>query len=207
MRKPFIARLLFQASGVSMKTAFAVVVALLIACLLAEGGFAQSTSRFQSVGGDYGRNVINSLKAPAPAPDSQSTAASNNSNNSLWNWGTAPKGSMIVEGNLIDDPRYAMKNLSVVANWLGDSFVDPYGDTPTYSYTDPITGQPIKTYVDPNTGQSYYTYTDSKTGRLVYVYFNPETGEPTYASFTPISGQYVEQKQFALPPIFSSNGL
>lgn len=204
MQKPFISWLLFLPSGVSMKTALAVIAALLIACLLALGGSAQSSSRFQSVGGDYGRNVISSLKAPAPG--SQPTAATDN-NNSLWSWGSAPKGSMIVDGNLIGDPRYAMKNLSVVSNWLGDSFVDPYGDTPAYSYADPITGQPVKTYVDPNTGQSYYTYTDSKTGRLVYVYFNPETGEPTYASFTPISGQYVEQKQFALPPIFSSNGL
>lgn len=185
-----------------MKTAFAVVVALLIACLLAAGCVAQSTSRFQSLGGDNGRNVLNSLNASNPQP-----AAASNSNNSLWNWGGAPKGSMVVDGSLIGDPRYTMKNLSVTYNWLGDSFVDPYGSTPAYSYTDPVTGERIKTYVDPNTGQSYYTYTDSKTGRLVYVYFNPETGTPTYTSFTPISGQYVEQKQFSLPPIFSSNGL
>ncbi len=202
MRKPFIATFESSPGGVSMKTAFAVVVALLIACLLAAGCFAQSTSRFQGVGGDYGRNVLNSLNASNPQP----TAASN-SNNSLWNWGGAPKGRILIDGNLIGDPRYTMKNLSVTNNWLGDSLVDPYGDTPAYSYTDPVTGKPVKTYVDPNTGQTYYTYTDSKTGRLVYVYFNPETGEPTYASFTPISGQYVEQEQFALPPIFRSSGL
>ena len=202
MRKPFIAKLLFRCGGVSMKTAFAVVVALLIACLLVAGCLAQSSSRFQSVGEDYGRNVLKSLNASNPQP-----AASSNSNNSLWNWGGAPRGSILVDGNLIGDPRYTMKNLSVTNNWLGDSLVDPYGDTPVYSYTDPVTGMPVKTYVDPNTGQTYYTYTDSKTGRLVYVYFNPVTGEPTYASFTPISGQYLEQEQYALPPIFSSSVL
>jgi len=185
-----------------MKTAFAVVVALLIACLLAAGGSAQSSSRFQSVGEDYGRNVLKSLNAPNPEP-----TASNNSNNSLWNWGGAPKGRILVDGNLIGDPRYTIGNLSVTNNWLGDSFVDPYGNTPEYSYTDPVTGKPVKTYVDPMTGQSYFTYTDSRTGRLVYVYFNPITGEPTYSSFTPLSGQYLEQEQYALPMIFRSSGL
>jgi hypothetical protein len=202
MRKPFISMLLLQCSGVRMKTAFAVVMALLIACLLAAGCFAQSTGRFQSVGEDYGRDILKSLDAPNPEP-----TASNSGNNSLWNWGGAPKGRILVDGNLIGDPRYTMKNLSVTSNWLGDSFVDPYGNTPAYSYTDPVTGKPVKTYLDPITGQSYYTYTDSRTGRLVYVYFNPETGEPTYSSFSPLFGQYLEQEQYALPPIFSSGGL
>lgn len=121
--------------------------------------------------------------------------------------GSAPKGRILVDGNLIGDPRYTIGNLSVTNNWLGDSFVDPYGNTPAYSYTDPVTGKPVKTYVDPITGQSYYTYTDSRTGRVVYVYFNPETGEPTYSSFSPLSGQYLEEVQYALPPIFSSGGL
>ena len=188
--------------GFGMKTAFAVVVVLVV-CLLAAGCHAQSSSRFQSVGGDFGRNVIGTLRAN----DTKPAAASNdNSNSSLWSWGNSPKGTMVVDGNLIGDPKYTMKKLNVINNWLGDSFVDPYGTTaPAYSYTDAETGEPVKTYVDPITGQSYYTYTDSKTGRLVYVYFNSQTGEPTYASFTPISGQYVEQEQFALPPIFSSN--
>lgn len=122
-------------------------------------------------------------------------------NQSLWNWGGAPKGSLIVDGNIIGDPRYTLKNLSVIRDWLGDSFVDPYGDTPAYSYIDPSTGEKVKTYVDPVTGQHYYTYTDAKTGKLVYVYFNPETGKPIYASFTPISGQNVQEEQYQLPPI------
>jgi hypothetical protein len=184
--------------GSVLKTAFAVVVVLVV-CLLTAGCYAQSSSRFQSVGGDFGKSVIGTLRAN----DTQPPAASD-SNSSLWSWGNSPKGTMVVDGNLIGDPKYTMKKLNVINNWLGDSFVDPYGTTtPAYSYTDAQTGEPVKTYVDPISGPSYYTYTDSKTGRLIYVYFNPETGVPTYASFTPVSGQYVEEKKFALPPIFS----
>ncbi|MBN1235412.1 MAG: hypothetical protein JW999_05095 [Methanotrichaceae archaeon] len=183
-----------------MKTALAVVVVLVL-CLMATGCYAQDSSRFQSVGGDFGRNVISTIKSD----DTQPASASDNSS-SLWSWGSSPKGTLVVDGNLIGDPRYTMKKLKLDQNWLGDSFVDPYGTIASaYSYVDAETGEPVKTYVDPITGQSYYTYVDYKTGKLVYVYFNPVTGEPTYASFTPLSGQYVEEKQFALPPIFSSN--
>ena len=183
-----------------MKTALAVVVLLvvLVIDLMAAGCYAQDSSRFQSVGGDFGRKVISTIKSDDTQP-----AAANDNNGSLWSWGSSPKGTMVVDGNLIGDPSYTMKKLNVTSNWLGDSFVDPYGTAaPAYSYTDAQTGEPVKTYVDPITGQSYYTYTDYKTGRLVYVYFNPETGVPTYASFGPVSGQYLEQKQFALPAIF-----
>jgi hypothetical protein len=180
-----------------MKTALAVVV--LVACLLAAGCYAQDTSRFQSVGGDFGKKIISTIKSSDTKP-----AASSNNNGSLWSWGSSPKGSLVVDGNLVGDPAYTMKNLNVVKNWLGDSFVDPYGTaSPAYTYTDPQTGELVKTYVDPVNGQSYYTYTDPKSGKTVYVYFNPETGVPTYASYGPVSGKYVEQKKFSLPPIFS----
>jgi hypothetical protein len=182
-----------------MKTALAGVV-LLIACLLTASCYAQSSSYFQSVGGDYGKSVIGTLKTKDPQP-----AASSDNKSSLWSWGSAPKGSLILDNNLVTDPRYSAKKLNVTNNWLGDSLVDPYGSTPEYSYTDPKTGMPVKTYVDPNTGQSYYTYTDSKTGKLVYVYFNPETGEPLYVSFTPVGGISTETNDFTLPPIFNSN--
>lgn len=182
--------------GFDMKTALAVVV--LVVCLLAASGLAQDTSRFQSVGGDFGKKMISTIKSNETKP----TAASGNG--SLWSWGSSPKGTLVVDGNLIGDPAYTMKTLNVVKNWLGDSFVDPYGTaSPAYTYTDPQTGEPVTTYVDPVNGQSYYTYTDSKSGKTVYVYFNPETGVPTYASYGPASGQYVEQKKSSLPPIFS----
>jgi hypothetical protein len=186
----------FYLVGFGMKTALAAVV--LIVCLLAAGCYAQDSSRFQSVGGDFGRKMISTIKAD----DSKPVAPSNNG--SLWSWGSSPKGSLVVDGNLIGDPRYTMKKLNVTSNWLGDSFVDPYGTAaPAYSYTDAQTGEPVQTYVDPITKQSYYKYTDSKTGRLVYVYFNPETGVPIYTSFGPVSGEYVEQDKFTLPPIFT----
>jgi len=181
--------------GFGMKTALAVA---LLVCLLAAGCYAQSTGNFQSVGGDYGRKVISTIKADDTKP------AAGGNNGSLWSWGSSPKGTLVVDGNLIGDPAYTMKKLNVVNNWLGDSFVDPYATAaPAYSYTDAETGEPVQTYVDPITKQSYYKYTDTKTGRLVYVYFNPETGVPIYTSFAPVSGQYVEEKKFALPPIFS----
>ncbi len=182
-----------------MKTVFAVVV-LLMACLLIAGCYAQSSSRYQSVGGDYGKNMIGTLKTNESQP-----AAASDSKSSLWSWGSAPRGSLILDDTLIADPKYSARKLNVTNNWLGDSLVDPYGSIPEYSYTDPQTGMPVKTYVDPNTGQSYYTYTDSKTGRLVYVYFNPETGEPIYAGFSPITGNKSATNDLTLPPIFNSN--
>ena len=197
MRKPFISLRPSLARGVSMKAALAVVV--LVVYLIALGCYAQDTSRFQSVGGDFGKKMISTIEANDTKP-----AVANGNNGTLWSWGSSPKGTLVVNGNLIGDPKYSVKTLNVVKNWLGDSFVDPNGTAaPAYSYTDPQTGEPVTTYVDSITGQSYYTYTDSKSGRMIYVYFNPETGVPIYTSFGPVSGQYVEQKKFSLPPIFN----
>lgn len=179
--------------------AMAAIVAL---CLLTAMCGGQEASRFQSLSGDFGRKLISSIDVNDTEP------AEDGSNGTLWGWGSSPKGSMIVDGNLVGDPAYTMKRLNVANDWLGTSLVDPYDMTsPEYSYTDPETGQPVKTYVDPITGQHYYTYTDVKSGKLIYVYFNPLTGVPYYASFTPISGQQIENKTenqtFSLPPIFS----
>jgi len=177
--------------------------AMLIACLLAGSALAEERDGFQSVGGDYGRNVLSSLKASNAQGIEETEEKEGNQN--LWSWGGAPKGSLIVDGNIIGDPKYRLKNLSVIRDWLGDSFVDPYGETPAYSYINPATGEKVKTYIDPITGQHYYTYIDTNTGKLVYVYFNPETGEPIYASFTPLSGHYIQEEQYRLPPILRSN--
>lgn len=197
-----------------MKIAFA-AVALLVACLLTANGLAQSSSRFQSVGEDYGKNLIGTLKTTNPEP----TTASNKSG--LWSWGSSPKGTTILDGSLAGDPKYSMKKLNVVDNWLGDSLMDPYGSTSAYSFTDPDTGAPVKIYVDPYTGQYYYISTDSKSKKPVYVYFNPETGVPFYASFSPPAGASPEinagpyagtnsgtnagTNGITLPPVFSSN--
>ncbi|MCX6673955.1 MAG: hypothetical protein NTY37_09280, partial [Methanothrix sp.] len=121
-----------------MKTAFAVVV--LVVCLLAAGCYAQSSSRFQSVGGDFGKKMISTIEANDTKP-----AVASGNNGSLWSWGNSPKGTLVVDGNLIGDPKYSMKKLNVINNWLGDSFVDPYGTAaPAYSSTDAQTGEPVK---------------------------------------------------------------
>ena len=132
-----------------MKTAFAVVV--LLACLLIAGSFAQSVSQFQSVGGDYGKNVISTLENKTP----QQQASSENKSG-LWNWGGAPRGSMIVNGNLVDDPYYIWKSLNYTDGWRGQTEVDPYTGYPVYSYLDPNTGEIRSFYVDPNTGKPVF---------------------------------------------------
>ncbi|OPY49575.1 MAG: hypothetical protein A4E49_03085 [Methanosaeta sp. PtaU1.Bin112] len=185
-----------------MKTLLAALVLVVcLICLMASDCYADDTGRFQSVGGDYGRKLISTIKSSDAEP-----AAASGTNGSLWSWGSSPKGSLVIDGNLVGDPAYTMKKLNVVKNWLGDTFVDPYGTaSPAYTYTDPVTGESIPTYVDPTSGQSYYTYVDYKSGKTVYVYFNPDTGVPIYASYAPLSGQSAEQKQSTstLPPIFS----
>jgi hypothetical protein len=168
-----------------MKTALA-VIALLIACLLAAGAFAQSTSHFQRVGGDYGKNVIKSLNAS----QSQSTAASDN-NNSLWNWGSAPRGSMIQNGKLVADPYYIWSSLNLTDSWLGESEVDPY------------TGYQLYSYVDPNTGEAKSFYVDPYTGRPVYV-DRGSSDTPQYGSVSPFYSSN-NWGSYVLPPVFNSN--
>lgn len=182
-----------------MKAALA-VFALVTAGLLAAGCYAQSTSHFQSVGGEYGQNLISSFKAQNPQSAEESSKSGN-----LWNWGSAPKGSMIVGGELIVDPTYILRNLTRTSNWLGDTYVDPYSSNPAYTYTDPNTGEQIYAYTDPNTGKPYYTYKDPNTGKQVYVYVDPNTGQPTYASLSPVTSTNAVTGGVSLPPIFNSN--
>jgi len=189
-----------------MKSAFAfALVLVLIVFLLAETGLSQNPSHFTSVGGEYGRNVIGTIKADDNATAGGAAEEQESQNKSgLWSWGSSPKGTLVVDGTLIGDPRYTMKKLNVTKNWLEDTFVDPYGSGSSgYTYTDSQTGEPVQTYVDAN-GRSYYTYTDASTKKLVYVYFNAQTGEPTYASFTPLSGTGTADQttESSLPPIF-----
>ncbi len=157
-----------------MKTALAVTV-MTIACLLAVDCYAQSTSSFQSVGGDYGRNVLTSLNDSA----SQSNATSGNS--SLWTWGNAPKGSILSNGKLITDPFNTWKSLN-----LTDSGMAPVG-------LDPYKGYPIYAYKIPNTGEIRYFYIDPLSGEPFYL----DEGNAFVTSDTVRSGSY------ALPPVFS----
>ena len=158
-----------------MKTALAVMV-VLIACLLAVDCYAQSTSRFQSVGGDFGRNVIGTLKAN----DTQPAPVSNSSNNSLWNWGNAPKGSLIQNGKLVADPFNTWKSLNYTDGWMGEVEKDPY------------------------TGFSIYAYKIPSTGETKYFYIDPYTGKPIYVDRGNAIGteNVVGSASYTLPPVF-----
>ncbi|MDM7940411.1 MAG: hypothetical protein QUS07_08725 [Methanothrix sp.] len=170
-----------------MRTAFAVVVCVLL-CLLAAQCHAQSTSRFQSVGGDFGQTWISNFKAANPEPAQESSNGSD-----LWSWGGAPKGSIVVNGKLQADPYYYWKSLNFTNGWLGETSVDPY------------TGNPVYGYVDPNTGFVRYFYVDPSTGKPVYVNYDPATGTPTYGSVSPFYASNDWSGNYALPSVFNSN--
>ena len=196
--------------GSSMKAALAVVIVVLVvtsAGLMMAGCGAQNSSRFTSVGGEYGRGVISKMQSSGnDTAAAQSTAAAEEDSSGLWSWGSSPKGTIVVDGNLIGDPRYTMKKLNLSGNWLDETFVDPYETgTSGATYTDAETGEPVQTYVD-TSGRHYYTYTDSSTKKLVYVYFDAQTGIPYYASFTPLSPvntTAASSSTPSLPPIFT----
>jgi hypothetical protein len=158
-----------------MKTALAVMV-VLIACLLAVDCYAESTSRFQNVGGDFGRNVIGTLKAN----DTQPAPVSNSSNSSLWNWGNAPKGSLIQNGKLVADPFNTWKSLNYTDGWMGEVEKDPY------------TGYPIYAYKIPGTGETKYFYIDPYTGKPIYVDRGNAIG----------TENVVGSASYTLPPVF-----
>lgn len=161
--------------GFSMKTALA-VMAIVIACLLAVDCYAQNTSRFQSLGGDFGRKVIGTLEAN----DTQPAESSDNQSN-LWNWGNAPKGSLIQNGKLVADPFNTWKSLNYTDGWIGQVEVDPYKGYPIYAYKIPSTGE------------------------TKYFYIDPYTGDPIYVerSNAIAAANGVKSESYALPPIFS----
>lgn len=152
MRKPFIVLQRFRLGGVSMKNVF-VALALMVACLLATNCYAESSSRFQSVGGDYGRDVIGTMTAN----ETQATSKNNDSNSTLWNWGNIPKGNMLVDGKLVEDP---------FNNW---DFIDFSSGSMKTVGVDAFTGNTIYSYKVPNTDVTRYFYIDPYTSRPVYV--------------------------------------
>jgi hypothetical protein len=170
-----------------MKIAFALII-LLVFCQLFASCSAQSTSHFQSVSGDFAKSWLAGYKAQNPE------AAQKNESGDLWSWGSAPRGSRIVNGELVTDPNYLTPWKNITSNWLGDTYIDPYTGKPAYSYTDPNTGQPV------------YTYTDPKTGNPVYATVDPFTGGPVYNGQYPVSSNAVSTSSgFVLPPVFSTN--
>jgi hypothetical protein len=134
-----------------MRNALLVVI-FLTACLTTSCCYAQSISRSQGVGGDFGRNWLSSFKAQNPSEAEQ------NLENGLWTWGGSPKGSIIVNGKLVPDPYYIWKSMNFTWGWLGRAYLDPYTGNPVYAYVDPFTGGILYFYVDPNTGRPAYVY-------------------------------------------------
>ena len=155
-----------------MKTALA-VSALLIACLLTGVALAQNEDRFQSIGGDQGRSIISSLTAN----ETELADSENNSNSTLWNWGTIPKGGMLVNGTLARDPFNVPGSI----------------ENPDSSYSrvgvDAFTGRAIYSYTPPGGAAVKYFYVDPYSGLPVYV----ERGDVTfegYGSAPSVSGSY-----------------
>jgi hypothetical protein len=170
-------------SGSGMRIAFAAIISLII-CLLSVGCYAQSMSYPQSVGGDFGRNWIGSFKAQNPQP------AEPNLKNDLWTWGSSPKGSIMVNGNLVPDPYYIWKSLNYTSGWIGKVYVDPTTGYPVYGYLDPYTGMPI------------YYYIDLKTGKPVYTNAYPSYGYPYYGTVPPYYSPDYLPTGYVLPTAF-----
>ena len=144
----------------NMKTALAAlaVLAVLTACLLVMNCSADDRGRFQSLGGDFGRDVISTLKG------AQTGAAANESadnQSGLWDWGNAPKGSLVQNGKLVTDPLNTWKSLNYTDGWIGQVEVDPFTGNPIYAYEIPDTGETKYFYIDPYTGESIYVERES----------------------------------------------
>jgi hypothetical protein len=165
-----------------MKTAVA-VIALMIACLLAVDCNAESASRFQSLSGDYGRNVLSTVASNETQTDA---SGNNDSNSTLWDWGNVPKGSVVVNGKLVEDPFSTLNSGDV------SSLMNPVG-------------------VDPFTGKTIYSYQVASTGVTRYFYIDPYTEEPIYVegisfateeSVTGSAGSTSTVSGYSLPPVF-----
>lgn len=135
-----------------MKAAIA-VLALSIALLWAGVVSAQNEDRFKSIGGDYGRNLISSLTSN----ETEAAGSNNDSNGTLWSWGTIPKGSMMVNGTPTSDP------------FSNPGPIDNPGSSFTQVGVDAFTGRAIYSYRPPNSVATKYFYVDPYTRLPVYV--------------------------------------
>ncbi|NPV63699.1 MAG: hypothetical protein HPY61_13935 [Methanotrichaceae archaeon] len=142
--------------------------------------------------GDYGRNVLSTLSA-----NQTQAAEDTDGNNTLWNWGSVPKGGIIVDGTLVEDP------FSALISGMGDysSLMKPVG-------VDVFTGNTIYSYVVPSTGVTRYFYLDHYTEKPVYVEESSLMTEPVAAgtaesaSSTGSTGSTSMGSSYSLPPIF-----
>jgi hypothetical protein len=134
-----------------MKAAIAVIVLMIY--LMASGSSAQSISSPLSLSGYFDSNRASSYEVLNPQPALQGTT------NDLWTWGGAPKGSIVINGNLVPDPYYVWKSLNYTVGWLGEVYVDLGTGNPVYAYINPYTGMQVNFYMDPKTGKPAYLNT------------------------------------------------
>jgi hypothetical protein len=164
----------------------AIMILFIVSIFLAVASSQSTPPSFQSVSGEFAEKWIKDFKEEnaTPVPEIES-----NNGSDLWNWGNAPLGSKIVDGNLVTDPYYLRPLLNLSSNWLGETYTDSETGLPMETYSDPLTGKKIYRFLNPTTSKPFFTYStypDAKTGNLVYAYIDPMTGKEVYASSAPI---------------------
>jgi hypothetical protein len=164
----------------------AIMILFIVSIFLAVASSQSTPPSFQSVSGEFAEKWIKDFKEEnaTPVPEIES-----NNGSDLWNWGNAPLGSKIVDGNLVTDPYYLRPLLNLSSNWLGETYTDSDTGLPMETYSDPLTGKKIYRFLSPTTSKPFFTYStypDAKTGNLVYAYIDPMTGKEVYASSAPI---------------------
>lgn len=178
---------------------FAAVCGLLLLfafCIQTALASSEDAPDYQSVSGEFAQSWIKDFKEEnglaSPAIVQKQTAnnegESDENDSDLWSWGTAPRGSKIVDGQLVRDPNYLRALLNLTDNWLDESYTDSVTGLPVNVYSDPLTGRKYYDVLNPKTGKllfAYYTYVDERTGQLVYVYTDPDTGEEVHSNSVP----------------------
>ena len=178
---------------------FAAVCGLLLLfafCIQTALASSEDAPDYQSVSGEFAQSWIkdfkeeNGLASPAIVQKQMANKEdeSDENDSDLWSWGNAPRGSKIVDGQLVRDPNYLRALLNLTDNWLDESYTDSATGLPVNVYSDPLTGRKYYDVLNPKTGKllfAYYTYEDERTGQLVYVYTDPDTGEEIHASSVP----------------------
>ena len=177
---------------IAKPSASGIVIFLLLACLLINLSSGQSPPVFQSVSGEFAQKWIKDYKKESgiadPAKISSNQSQDNDSD--LWSWGSAPRGSKIVDGQLERDPNYLRPLLNLTSNWLDELYTDSDTGLPMEVYSDPLTGRKYHHILNPNTGIAFFTYCsyeEKETGQTVYVYVDPDTGKEVKATSAPVA--------------------
>jgi hypothetical protein len=143
---------------------------------------------FQSVSGDSARSLLKDFQA-------EKSMTAKEKEDSLWAWGGAPKGRIVVNGSLASDPYYIWRSLNFTKGWLGQAYIDPKTGYPVYAFIDPSTGLVQNFYVDPKTGSPIFINRYQSIEFPFYDY-NPSSNPPSYSP-----------GDFGLPAVFSSYDL